>query len=201
MGTQQQSNSSTRVEHVGRSGIYPASGPLPPGEALVRGQGQLAHPEERVDVGRLRRVQWPSRAATLGFGRALFGGFFLYNGIQHFVTRRAQADYARSKRVPLADLAVLGSGALILVGGLSLLTGVRPRFGASLIATFLLGVSPKMHNFWAVEDEHQRTDELINFTKNMALLGGACLAAAVPEPWPWSLQIAGRQHTAALSGR
>jgi hypothetical protein len=28
--------------------------------------------------------------------------------------------------------------------------------------------------------------ELVNFTKNIALLG-ACFAAALPEPWPASL--------------
>ena len=41
-------NPSTRVDQVGHSGIYPASGPWPPGDAPVRGQGELGHPEERI---------------------------------------------------------------------------------------------------------------------------------------------------------
>lgn len=36
-----------QVEEVGPTGIYPASGPLPPGNAKVIGQGELGHPEER----------------------------------------------------------------------------------------------------------------------------------------------------------
>lgn len=40
-----------RKDEVGRTGIYPASGPYPPGDAEVRGQGELAHPEERGRSG------------------------------------------------------------------------------------------------------------------------------------------------------
>lgn len=96
--------------------------------------------------------------------------------------------YARSKGVPYPEVAVAGSGAMLVLGGLSLLTGVKPKTGASLIAAFLLGVTPKMHDFWRFEGE-QRMQEMINFTKNVALLGGAAVAAAVPEPWPASVSI------------
>jgi predicted outer membrane repeat protein len=30
-------------------------------------------------------------------------------------------------------------------------------------------------------------NEQINFSKNLALLGGALIASAVPEPWPASV--------------
>ena len=180
------SNPSDRVEHVGRSGIYPASGPLPAHPAPVRGQGELAHPEERKRA-RPGWAQWPGQAGLLAAGRAIFGGYFVYNGINHFQNRQMLAQYAGAKHVPLPRAAVVGSGALILLGGLSLIAGVRPKVGASLIATFLLGVSLRMHDFWEVQDEKERSDQFINFTKNIGLLGGACLAAALPEPWPWSL--------------
>jgi uncharacterized membrane protein YphA (DoxX/SURF4 family) len=132
---------------------------------------------------------WAGRAAILGLGRAIFGGYFLFSGIHHFMDRRMLAESARTKGVSLPNAAVLGSGSLILLGGLSLMTGVHPKFGASLIALFLVGVSPKMHDFWAVDNAQERMQEFVNFTKNIALIGGACLAAAVPEPWPWSVRI------------
>ena len=177
--------SGRRVDHVGRSGIYPASGPWPSGDAPIVGQGELAHPEERRPS-----QSWPSIPA-LAIGRAVFGGFFLYNGINHFLNRSMLVAYARSKQVPAADIAVVGSGALLALGGLSLLTGVRPKWGASFITMFLAGVTPQMHAFWNIEDEAQRIQELVNFTKNIALIGGAAFAAAVPEPWPASVPMGG----------
>jgi putative oxidoreductase len=179
-------NESTAVEHVGRSGIYPVSGPLPSSNAPVRGQGELAHPEERHAREPASRSR-PDNSVVLAIGRVVFGGYFLYNGINHFRNREMLAQYARSKNVPAADAAVPASGALLALGGLSVLTGVQPKIGASLISTFLLGVSPQMHDFWRVEDPQQRMHELVNFTKNMALVGAACFVAAVPEPWPRSL--------------
>jgi putative oxidoreductase len=127
---------------------------------------------------------------SLLFGRAIFGGFFLYNGINHFLNREMMTGYSASKGVPYPDAAVIGSGAMLVLGGVSMLTGVRPKLGASLIGAFLVGVTPKMHDFWNVEDAQQRMGEQINFTKNVAMLGGALIAAAMPEPWPASVPAA-----------
>jgi putative oxidoreductase len=178
---------SSRVDHVGSTGIYPASGPRPPGEYLVRGQGELGHPEEHARL-RARMGQRPGSTDRLMAGRLLVGGYFLYSGINHFRNLRTIGGYARSKHVPAPEAAVIGSGVVAALGGLSVLTGVHPKAGASLIATFLMGVTPMIHDFWRVEDPAQRTSDFGNFTKNMALLGATCFIAAVPEPWPLSLR-------------
>ena len=120
-------------------------------------------------------------------GRLLFGGYFLYSGLNHFLMRKMMVGYTASKGVPAANLAVLGSGLLILAGGLSILLGIRPHLGAGLIVIFLLGVTPTMHNFWAVTDPGQRMGDLINFTKNLALIGGALMTMGVPWPWLYAL--------------
>ncbi len=49
-----------------------------------------------------------------------------------------------------------------------------------------------MHDFWKVEDPHQRQNEMINFMKNMAMLGGAIALMGVEEPWPASLPVGRR---------
>ena len=128
--------------------------------------------------------------ASLLLGRALVGGYFLYNGINHFKNKGMLSGYAASKGVPYPDAAVAGSGAMLLLGGLSLLTGVRPKLGASLISGFLLGVTPRMHDFWNVGDGQQRMGEQVNFLKNVGLLGGMLMAAAIREPWPGSIRTA-----------
>jgi putative oxidoreductase len=171
-----------QIEHVGSSGIYPMSGPHPAGPAELRGQGELAHPEERRRTPLLRGRQ--SGTIPLLLGRAIFGGYFLYSGIGHFLNRRMMTEYARAKGVPLPAAAVVSTGLMLVAGGSSLIAGVKPKAGASLISTFLLGVSPQMHAFWKEQDQQARMQEMINFTKNMALVGGAMFAAAHPEPWP-----------------
>lgn len=98
------------------------------------------------------------------------------------------AQYAASKGVPTPELAVIISGALLVTGGLSVLFGMWPQLGAACLGLFLVGVTPVMHNFWDVPDPAQRMNEMAHLLKNMALLGGVMMMAAVPRPWPYSLE-------------
>jgi len=137
--------------------------------------------DERVAV----RVD---HAAWLAMGRAIFGGFFVWNGIQHFMQTGFMAGYAATRGVPFPEVVVLGAGAMILIGGLSVILGIYPRIGTLLIMLFLIGVTPVMHNFWNVTDPAARANDFGHFLKNIGLFGGACLAMAMPEPWPGSLR-------------
>jgi uncharacterized membrane protein YphA (DoxX/SURF4 family) len=74
-------------------------------------------------------------------GRILFGGFFLYNGINHLRQAKSMAPYAESKGVPADELAVKLSAIPLIVGGASLLLGAKPKVGAMAILGFLAGVS------------------------------------------------------------
>lgn len=123
-------------------------------------------------------------------GRVLFGGFFLYNGIHQIKELKQMSQYAGAKKVPNPDLAVAASGATLILGGTSLLLGVKPKLGAAAVATFLGTISPIMHDFWAIEDPRQKQSEMINFTKNVALLGAALALMSIEEPWPASVPVA-----------
>jgi uncharacterized membrane protein YphA (DoxX/SURF4 family) len=122
-------------------------------------------------------------------GRILFGGFFFYNGINHLRNRKAMAPYAQSKGVPDPEMAVALAGVPLLIGGTSILLGVKPKIGAAAIVGFLAGVSPVMHDFWKAEDPNQRMNDMINFMKNMALLGAAVALMGVDEPWEASVPV------------
>ena len=123
-------------------------------------------------------------------GRLLFGGFFLYNGINHFKNRGQMAQYAASKGVPKADAAIVATGALLAFGGASIITGILPKLGTPAIAAFLGGVSPVMHNFWQAENDGERMNQMVHFSKNAALLGADLVLMSLPEPWSMSLPIA-----------
>ena len=117
-------------------------------------------------------------------GRVIFGGYFLYNGIHHFIEGDSMAQYAGAKNVPMPDVAVAATGALLTIGGASILLGIKPKVGAAAVIGFLAGVSPVMHDFWRIEDPERRQTEMINFTKNMALLGASLVMMGIEEPWP-----------------
>ncbi len=120
-------------------------------------------------------------------GRILFGGFFLYNGINHLRQRRNMASYTAAKGVPSPELAVTVSAVPLIMGGTSLLLGLKPKWGALAIVGFLAGVSPIMHDFWRNEDPTERMNNMIAFTKNLALAGGALALMGVEEPWEASV--------------
>lgn len=123
-------------------------------------------------------------------GRLAFGGFFIYNGINHLKERKTMAQYAQSKNVPAPEVAVAGTGLMMIAGGASIVLGIKPKLGAAAIIGFLAGVSPVMHNFWKTEDPNQRLNDMVNFSKNMALLGAAVALSGIEEPWPASVPLA-----------
>jgi putative oxidoreductase len=128
------------------------------------------------------------KAAFL-IGRLVFGGFFLYNGINHLKERKSLGQFAGSKNVPMPEVAVAATGVALIAGGASILLGVKPKLGAAAIAGFLVGVSPVMHNFWSLQDPNQRMNEMVHFSKNMALLGSALALMGMDEPWPASVTV------------
>ncbi|MBI2096385.1 MAG: DoxX family membrane protein [Candidatus Taylorbacteria bacterium] len=120
-------------------------------------------------------------------GRILFGGFFVMNAFNHFANFGGISRYAASKGVPASKLAVAVTGLLILLGGAGIILGYQVELAVLFLALFLLPVSFVMHAFWKVADPMQRMGEMVNFNKNIALLGAALAFLFIPEPWPLSI--------------
>ena len=117
-------------------------------------------------------------------GRFLYALIFLFGGASHF--SKQTIAYAASQGVPLASIAVPLSGVIALAGGLSILLGYRAKIGAWLIVLFLAGVTPMLHNFWAVTDPMMHQMQMIMFMKNVSMIGGALLISQFGAG-PWSL--------------
>lgn len=120
-------------------------------------------------------------------GRIIFGGFFVFNGINHFMNLGMMSGYTASKKVPAPSIAVALTGLMLLAGGLSVVLGVWPVIGLVLLILFLVPVAFIMHNFWAVEDPMQRQAEQVNFMKNLALAGAALALVYGASGWPLSI--------------
>lgn len=106
-------------------------------------------------------------------GRLLYSFLFLSAAIFHFSS--SEIGYAAQQGLPMAHILVPASGILAGLGALSILLGFRARIGAWLIVIFLIPVTLKMHNFWAVTDPMMKAMQQAHFFKNVALLGAALL--------------------------
>lgn len=120
-------------------------------------------------------------------GRIIFGLYWLHAAYNHFKNSSGMAGYAVSKKVPAPKIAVIGSGILAFLGGLSILLGIWPTIGIILLIVFLLGVSLKMHDFWNEQDAGAKMSSVINFSKNMAIIGALLMALIIVQPWVFSL--------------
>jgi putative oxidoreductase len=132
-------------------------------------------------------------------GRVLFALIFVNSGVNaHLLGYRQGVQYARSYNVPMPEIGVPLTGVIAVLGGLSIALGVWGDLGALLIAAFLVVITPLMHAFWRETDEGQRLNQMINFVKNVSMLGGALVLFYV---WNQLQDEAGLSLTDPLFGR
>ena len=123
------------------------------------------------------------------FARVIFGGVLAFTGMSHFTNAEETIGYAEFKGVPAPTLSVLGSGGLLVFGGLSIVTGVVPTVGAGALAVFLLVSAVTMHDFWNAEGEDAES-EMTSFLKNLYGTGSAlAFLALAGAPWPYALDV------------
>ena len=115
---------------------------------------------------------------VLLIGRILFSALFLTSALGHLTQSKTMAQYAESKGVPMAQVSVLLSGVLLVVGALSVLLGVWADLGSLLLVAFLVPTAAIMHNFWSESDPQARQMEMIQFNKDIALAGAALMLFA-----------------------
>jgi putative oxidoreductase len=120
--------------------------------------------------------------APFVIGRMIFGGLFLTAGINHLRHRKEMKPYVESKGLPAPQLMVTLSAVPLLVGGTSLILGIKPKLGALAVLGFLAGVSPLMHDFWSSKNPQERQQSMADFMKNIGLAGAALALMSTEQP-------------------
>jgi len=83
-----------------------------------------------------------------------------------------------------------------LIGGLSVLLGVKARWGALLLVAFLIPTTLIFHDFWQY-DGQQAQQQMIHFMKNLSILGGLVFVlGAGAGPWTLDARAARRRARA-----
>jgi putative oxidoreductase len=117
-------------------------------------------------------------AATLIIvGRVVFGAFFVIAGIRNFIhfdeRRELKTNYGWTLPAPLLALGF----AIQILGGLSVLLGIWPVFGAVALIVFLVPATALFHNFLRFEGK-ERDPHLYLTLVNTTLVGGFLMVIA-----------------------
>ncbi len=120
-------------------------------------------------------------------GRILLGGFMIFSSVTNLIDLRDDSGYAAAMGVPLPQIATIVAMLLLLLAGLSILTGFRPRLGIAVMVLFLVPVTLLMHQFWNTTDPAFQAIQMRFFEENIGLLGAMLTFLAIPTPWPFSL--------------
>ncbi|NEU57561.1 DoxX family protein [Halorussus sp. MSC15.2] len=125
----------------------------------------------------------PPKTSSTSFklARLLFGGVLAFMAVDNFRNLEETVGYAESKGAPMAETTVPAVTGSLLFGGLGIAAWKLPRLAAGAVATFFLSITPVMHDFWAIDDEEQKQQQMIHFLKNLALLGGALAFLRIGE--------------------
>lgn len=107
-------------------------------------------------------------------GRALLGSLFFISGINKVLGFSYVAGWMASSGLPAAELLLVATIGIEVIGGLMLITGYQARLAAAVLALFLIPVTIIFHGFWSA-DAANFQNQLTQFLKNLAIFGGMLL--------------------------
>ena len=121
-------------------------------------------------------------------GRILLVYIFLLSGYGKITNFAGTAGYMAKYGMPMIEFFLVCAILLELVGSLMLVVGWKARWGALALIVFVVPTTLIFHAYWAVPPE-QAYGQMIQFQKNLAILGGL-LYAALMGPGKLSLDKA-----------
>jgi uncharacterized membrane protein YphA (DoxX/SURF4 family) len=122
--------------------------------------------------------------------RLLFGGVLVFMGFNHFTNVGDMTGYAEMKGLPAPAFSVVASGTMLVVGGLSIITGAFVVLGAGALAVFLLVSAVVVHDFWTVDDPQRQQTEMTQFLKNVTMAGAALgFLALASAQWQYAVDV------------
>lgn len=111
-------------------------------------------------------------------GRILISVVFVLGGIGKITGFSMEEGMLAGKHMPLPAVALGIALVIELVGGLAILLGLFTRFTAWILFLYLIPTTLMFHNFWTMSGM-DRIDTMIHFEKNLAIMGGLLILAAV----------------------
>jgi putative oxidoreductase len=115
---------------------------------------------------------------TALFGRIFLSAIFLMSGFAKITDWSGTAAHMDKEGMTAIPVFLAGAILLEIGGGLLILLGLWTRLGAAALIVFLVPATLIFHDFWTFEGQ-QRQQQMIQFMKNLALMGGLLMVAAL----------------------
>ena len=105
-------------------------------------------------------------------GRIMIATIFLMSAVGNKIPNfNKVAGYMASEGVPMSQVMLVGAIVFLIAGSLSIIVGFKARIGAALLLVFLVLATYFFHDFWTFENAQAKQDQMIQFMKNLALMG------------------------------
>ena len=119
-----------------------------------------------VEIANNRRGLYATRNHFPLLARILMSSIFIWSGISKIINPVGTQEYMSAYGMPLTSLFLIVAIAVEISGGLSILFGIKPRWGAIALALFLVPATFIFHT-----DFSDRIQQIM-FFKNLAMIGG-----------------------------
>ncbi|HXL35651.1 MAG TPA: DoxX family protein [Ktedonobacteraceae bacterium] len=108
-------------------------------------------------------------------GHLLLSGIFISGGAQAFMEPGGRVNKVAEAGFPKPKQAIEFNGAVMVIGGILLASGIAPKLAATMLIGSLVPTTIVGHAFWKEENTTGRKNQLTQFYKNLGLLGGLLL--------------------------
>lgn len=127
-------------------------------------------------------------------GRILLSLIFILAGVGKFMDYDATVQYMAAKGMTMVPLFLIVAALIEIIAGLLVFFGIKARLGAFILFLYLIPVTLLFHDFWNQQGP-ERQENMINFMKNLAILGGLLYVICVGAG-RWSLDACCNKHSA-----
>jgi putative oxidoreductase len=132
-------------------------------------------------------MPYAMRGVLAVLGRVMLSTIFLMAALGNKIPNfSGVAKVMAAQGVPAPQFMLVGAIVFLIVGSLSVIVGYRARIGATLLLIFLVLATYFFHDFWKETDPKAVQDQMIQFMKNLSMMGAMLLIIA-NGPGPFSL--------------
>lgn len=129
----------------------------------------------RQCLSALARYGWPLGCLLVAF-------IFIWSGWGKLMNPQGTATAMTAVGIPLSAVLVYMAIVIELGGGAALAIGFKRAIAALLLSLFLVAATLSFHAFWR-ESGPEQQGQLVQFAKNMAILGGLLCVAFTRSGW------------------